>query len=324
MGNVPRRVTAWFALAIVLWVGTALAQQPEDLVGRWATNGEHGVSVEFRADGTAMATEGGGSFPFNWSVDFATSPGVLTLDLEGDIAYAFIRFEGADAFGMTEPNETLPEQGMDDVEVIVFQRIGATPPAETPPEDTGELPSMYERLGLDLSTPAAAAETFARAAAAHDGLLVHFVLDPRSRGEIRQALRMYDAEAIFAMLGGAPAGAEIEDVMAALEPLTVEESLSPDHGLMVIEFFPLTEALFRYAAEHGLTPVPLTGEDDFSADPILRIDADGLTLADLPVARSDGSTAEVHLLQSPGGLWRVLGVSFGPEDARVSWMRTAP
>ncbi|MCA8933910.1 MAG: hypothetical protein KDA49_15650, partial [Rhodospirillaceae bacterium] len=67
-------------------------------------------------------------------------------------------------------------------------------------QDTADAPgrqTIYERLGLDLSTAQSAAEAFLAAVEAHDGLEVYFLLDPQSRMAIADAWRRLNLQPLL-------------------------------------------------------------------------------------------------------------------------------
>ena len=318
LGRAVGGAIALLVIGLAASTGAALALEPEDLYGRWEAEREGTIAVTFHPDGTATASEGGESFAMTWSLDRTATPALLTLLVDDDRLHALVWSDAPGSFSMTEPREDPPERDAAGLETVTFHRVGPPPGGEEPA-------GIYERLGLDLSTPRLTAESFAGALARHDGLLIHFLLDPRARQAFLRALQRLDTNGLLALIGGDPEDAAAADgLLDAIEPYMAEESTNAANGLLAVDSFALTAALFRYAADHELTPVPLTGEADFSGEPSFHEDDPELVRADMPVLSADGATVRLHLLQSPGGLWRVLGATYGPADNPVTWLLTRP
>lgn len=102
-----------------------------------------------------------------------------------------------------------------------------------------------------------------------------------------------------------------------------EETTRPGVPTSIAEPFPLMEAVFRYAAETGLRPVPLPANPTPVFPPQFRFLDHGRTVADVTV-EGDGEPAVIHLLASTSGRWRVLGVTGSGGDGPYTWLLREP
>ena len=180
--------------------------------------------------------------------------------------------------------------------------------------------TIYERLGLDLSTAQSAAEAFLAAVEAHDGLAVYFLLDPQSRMAIADAWRRLNLQPL---LGQEVDRDEMLQMFDDLAAMNAEESIDGTTGYLVLDIFSAADALFRLRAQQGDSIVPLPGHPQIAGGTQFRPDEDGRQLGDVRVT-GDGEDAVIHLIVSARGRWRVLGVTQGSGDDAVTWLNAEP
>ncbi|MCB9959325.1 MAG: hypothetical protein H6843_12045 [Rhodospirillaceae bacterium] len=180
--------------------------------------------------------------------------------------------------------------------------------------------TIYERLGLDLSTPQSAAAAFLAAVEAADGLEVYVLLDPQSRLAIADAWRRLN---LAPLLGREVASEEMVQMFDDLAELNAEESIDGSNGYLVLDVFSMADALFRLVARQGGSIVPLPGHPQIAGGTQFRAGEDGEQLGDVLVT-GEGEDAVIHLMRSVRGHWRVLGVTRGTGDGAVTWLRSEP
>ena len=305
-------------------LGGAIALEDADLLGTWeGTADGNTVTIVFHADGTGDAREvGGDGIQLRWRLDAGRDPAHLHFRAEGENLISLVEIDTPDRLRMTEPESTLPA-GFGEARVLVFRRIAAADGTSTRPERP-EHPDIYARLGLDISTPLATTQAFLDAAGTYDGLAVYFLLAPQAREFAwRSAVYMMQPDIFGVEITGDDGARQTRDLFEALAPLMAEESTNPNQGFMIVEPWPMIEALFDWSAQNGRTPFTIVTDPVLAPTPTFRFLDDGLTAADVQVTGTDG-TMVVHLLSSSTGRWRVLGVTQDVGGDPHTWLISEP
>lgn len=324
------------SLAIVA-AGTAAAQEPADLYGVWeATLGSDTITLELRPDGSGSGQEGDRVHPLRWRLDTVMQPAQLHFTIDGEQMVSLVRVDGPGRLTITEPDDRVAES-FEDGGTLTFRRvadIAAEAEEEQDAQDESAAaaaeagipthPDIYARLGLDISTPQTVVPAFIEAVETYDGLTVYFLLDPGAREFVWRSLVMaMDLQSLLGDVADAEGREGTLRVMREVFTHIGEETTRPGVQTSIAEPFPLLVAIFRYAAEGGLRPVPLPANPVPVFPPQFRFIGQGRTIADVTV-EGDGPPAVIHLLASASGRWRVLGVTGAGPDEPHTWVLSEP
>ena len=297
---------------------------PTDLHGTWETDlqGDR-ITVTFRPDGSGVVFEGDRRpDQFTWQLDTDASPALLTIQNDDDRLVSLIRLDEAGVITITEPSQTAAPD-FEARDTLTFRRTALIDGTQVEIESPVLThPTIYDRLGLDLSTPEGAAETFLTALQTYDGLTVYFTLAPDAREAVwRTMMTMQLNDLLGYPVTGDPFDGDFREVFDAMAIHMAEESTDPENGIMIVEPWPLLIGSIAYGADTGRPPIGFI--DNPQIQPAAVSQHGVQTVAAVEVT-GDGPRTAIHLVESIHGRWRVLGVTQERDGEGHTWLLREP
>ena len=297
---------------------------PADLLGTWESelDGDR-ITVTFRPDGSGVAFEGDRRPDrFTWELDTDVSPAHLIIVTDNDRLVSLIRLDEPGVFTFTEPDET-PAASFEARDTLTFRRTALIDGTQVEVDSPVPAhPTIYERLGLDLSTPESAAETFLTALQSYDGLTVYFTLAPDAREAMwRTMMTMQLNDLLGYPVTGDPFDGDFRDVFDAMAAHMTEESTDPENGIMIVEPWPLLVGAIAYGAESGRPPITFIGNPEIQTAETSNHGVQRVAHVDVI---GDGPWTAIHLVESVNGRWRVLGITQERDSQPQTWLLREP